>query len=123
MNQRPAFDAGGSRDDSPAGSQPQPKLEPPATLASFDKLLSSADPEPDSGQPAADSVDGRIPDLVLRQWSDALAAAGLYAEALVAHPAVEREDLVRRAELAVLVGDHLAALSLLAELREAGTPR
>jgi hypothetical protein len=122
MNQRPAFDAGGSRNDSPASSEPQQKTEP-ATLASFDKLLSSADPERDSGPSAGDAVDGRIPDLVLRQWSDALAAAGLYTEALVAHPAVERVDLVRRAELAVLAGDHLAALSLLAELKDASTPR
>jgi hypothetical protein len=57
---------------------------------------------------------------VLRQWSDAVAAAGLFTEALRIHPAVRRADLVRRAELAVLAGDHKLALHLLAEL-ERGT--
>lgn len=121
MNQRPAFDPGGSRDDPTPSIEPKPDLEPPATLASFDKLLSAADP--DSGHPLDDLVDGRIPASVLRQWSDALAAAGMFPEALQAHPALERADVVRRAEIAVLAGDHVVALSLLAELRDAQTPR
>jgi hypothetical protein len=60
---------------------------------------------------------------VLRQWSDALAAAGLFAEALTVHPGAERVDIVRQAELAVLAGDHTAALTLLAELEVARTLR
>jgi hypothetical protein len=60
--------------------------------------------------------DGDLPDSVLRQWGDALAAAGLFTEALQVHPAAERADLVRLAELAVLAGDHVTALRLLAEL-------
>ncbi len=67
------------------------------------------------------AVDGRIPDQVLRQWSDALAAAGMFPEALQSYPARQRADLVRRAELAVLAGEHLTALSVLAELKEART--
>jgi hypothetical protein len=63
------------------------------------------------------------PDPVLRQWSDALAAAGLFAEALTVHPAAERVDVVRQAELAVLAGDHQGALALLTELAEATTAR
>ncbi len=56
------------------------------------------------------------PPEVLRQWSDALAAAGLYSEALEVHPALERVDIVRQAELAVLAGIHTTALELLHEL-------
>jgi hypothetical protein len=60
---------------------------------------------------------------VLRQWSDALAAAGLFAEALTVHPGAERVDVVRQAELAVLAGDHRSALALLAELGGGKTAR
>jgi hypothetical protein len=123
MKKRPALAPGGSRNDPTHSSEPKPDLEPPATLASFDKLLSSTDPESTAEHPAYDLVDERIPVLVLRQWSNALAAAGLFPEALQTHPAMERADVVRRAELAVLAGDHRAALSLLAELRDARTPR
>lgn len=63
------------------------------------------------------------PAQMLRQWSDALAAAGLYAEALDAHPALERMDVVRRTELAVLAGHHELALDLLGELAEAASER
>jgi hypothetical protein len=122
MNQRPASDSGGSRNDPTPSSEPTPNLELPATFASFDELLSSGDPEP-GADPVSALVDGRVPIPVLRQWSDALAAAGMFSEALQAHPGVERVDVVRRAELAVLAGDHLAALSLLAELRDARTAR
>jgi hypothetical protein len=64
-----------------------------------------------------------VPRPVLRQWSDALAAAGLFAEALQIHPALERADIVRRAELSVLAGDPEMALHLLGELAAATTPR
>ncbi len=64
-----------------------------------------------------------VPWPVLRQWSDALAAAGLYGEALQIHPAAERSDVVRRAELAVLAEDHQLALNLLAELKNANSAR
>lgn len=74
-----------------------------------------------SGRPAASHGDVPLP--VLRQWSDALAAAGLFAEALLVHPAVERADLVRRSELAILVGDHQLAEELLAELAAGRTAR
>lgn len=120
MSQRPAPDNGGSRNDPTPRAEPTPNLEPPATLASFDELLSAGDPAPGASDPL---LDGRIPVAVLRQWSDALAAAGMFPEALQAHPAVERVDVVRRAELAVLAADHLTALSLLAELRDARTAR
>lgn len=66
---------------------------------------------------------GAVPLAVLRQWSDALAAAGLFGEALHVHPSAERADVVRRAELAVLAEDPHTALSLLAELADARTPR
>jgi hypothetical protein len=68
-------------------------------------------------------VEGRVPVPVLRQWSDGLAAAGLFDEALRVQPAVERADVVRLAELAILAEDPHVALDLLAELREAQTPR
>ena len=120
MSQRPASDDGGSRNDPTPSPEPTPNLEPSDTFASFDELLSAGDPVPGPNDPL---VDGRVPIPVLRQWSDALAAAGMFPEALQAHPAVERVDVVRRAELAVLAGDHLSALSLLAELRDARTAR
>jgi hypothetical protein len=123
MSQRPAPDNGGSRNDPTPSSEPKPNLEPYATLASFDKLLSSGDRDPATDDPLGSVVDGRIPVPVLRQWSDALAAAGMFSEALQAHPALERADVVRRAELAVLAGDHRVALSLLAELHDARTAR
>ncbi|MBT0769721.1 hypothetical protein KIH74_12355 [Kineosporia sp. J2-2] len=66
---------------------------------------------------------GGPPPEVLRQWSDALAAAGLYTEALEVHPAIERVDVVRQAELAVLAGIHTTALDLLGELAAAKTER
>jgi len=104
MSQRPARSKGGSRNEPPAVPTPGPV------------------PEPDPG-PAVITKDGRIPVPVLRRWSDALAAAGLYPEALQVHPGVERSDVVRRAELAVLAGDSHAALTLLAELDTARTAR
>jgi len=66
--------------------------------------------------------EGPPPDM-LRQWSDALAAAGLYPEALDVHPALERVDVVRQVELALLAGIHSTALDLLAELAQATTER
>ncbi|WP_285619780.1 hypothetical protein [Kineosporia sp. NBRC 101677] len=72
--------------------------------------------------PSVLRADGPPPE-VLRQWSDALAAAGLYAEALDVHPTLERVDIVRQAELAVLAGIHPKALELLQELREAKSER
>jgi len=129
MNQRPAPENGGSRNDPTPSTEPTPNLESPATpapfdeLLSFDKLLSSGDPDPAAENPVTVLVDGRIPVAVLRQWSDSLAAAGMFTEALQAHPAMERADVVRRAELAVLAEDHRTALSLLVELRDARTAR
>ena len=105
----------GSSAQSSAGSSSGP--------ASFDEMLASGDPDPAFEYHVSALVDGRIPIPVLRHWSDALAAAGMFSEALQAHPAVERADVVRRAELAVLAEQHLTALSLLAELRDARTPR
>lgn len=58
-----------------------------------------------------------------RRWSTALADAGLYPEALRVHPAAERADIVRRAELAVLAGNHKLALHLLSELKTRRTAR
>lgn len=107
MEQRPLPGSGGS---------PTPNLELPATC----ELPATREPP---GQPGSALVDGQIPTPVLRQWSDALAAAGMFSDALQAHPAVERADIVRRAELAILAQDHLTALALLAELRDARTPR
>jgi hypothetical protein len=69
------------------------------------------------------SAPSAVPATVLRHWSDALAAAGLYPEALQVHPGIDRADVIRRAELAVLVGDHHAALTLLAELDAARSAR
>jgi hypothetical protein len=60
----------------------------------------------------------------LRRWSDALAAAGLFGHALHVLPDVPA-DLFRRAELALLSGDHATAIRLLKELdseREADRP-
>jgi hypothetical protein len=74
----------------------------------------SARPEPVEIGP--DDRAAAVPPAVLRQWSDALAAAGLFAEAFTVHPAAERADLVRRAELAVLRGDHDTALWMLGDL-------
>jgi hypothetical protein len=75
-----------------------------------------ARPDPDEDERAL--AEGRVPVPVLRRWSDALAAAGLYREALQVHPAVERSDRVRRAELAVLAEDPHVALELLAEMAD-----
>lgn len=72
--------------------------------------------------PSVLRADGPPPE-VLRQWSDALAAAGLYAEALEVHPGLERVDVVRQAELAVLAGIHTTALELLKELDEGKSER
>lgn len=51
---------------------------------------------------------------VLRRWSDAFAGAGLFALALRVDPD-DDEHLFRRAELAVLAGDHATALRLFKE--------
>ncbi|GLY30080.1 hypothetical protein [Kineosporia sp. NBRC 101731] len=72
--------------------------------------------------PSVLRADGPPPE-VLRQWSDALSAAGLYSEALDVHPALERADVVRLAELAVLAGIHTQAQELLRELNEAESER
>ncbi|GAB3253667.1 hypothetical protein GCM10027456_29110 [Kineosporia babensis] len=72
--------------------------------------------------PSVLRADGPPPE-VLRQWSDALSAAGLYAEALDVHPALERVDVIRQAELAVLAGIHTKALELLQELKAAKSDR
>jgi hypothetical protein len=77
--------------------------------------------DPSNGPEPRSSAE--VPWPVLRQWSDALAAAGLFAEALRIYPAAERADVVRRAELAVLAGDHKLALKLLAELKAATSAR
>ncbi len=54
----------------------------------------------------------RYPADVVRRWSDALAGAGLFALALEIHPD-DDDDVLRRAELAVLAADHATALRLL----------
>ncbi|GAB6897593.1 hypothetical protein [Kineosporia succinea] len=72
--------------------------------------------------PSVLRADGPPPE-VLRQWSDALSAAGLYTEALDVHPAQERVDVVRQAELAVLAGLHARSQELLDELVEGTSER
>jgi hypothetical protein len=124
MSQRPANSKGGSRNTPTPTPEPTPNPEPFANRVAFDTLrFSGDDPEPVDADPVSALVDGRVPVPVLRQWSDALAAAGLFVEALQVHPGAERADVVRRAELAVLAEDHHAALTLLAELAAASTAR
>jgi hypothetical protein len=99
----------------PPGVTPAGQRKPPAGSGTV-----QAGPQPADQPGEAGRV---VPQPVLRQWSDALAAAGLFSEALRIHPAAERADVVRKAELAVLAGDHALALHLLAELKAARTAR
>ncbi|GAA3595458.1 hypothetical protein GCM10022223_08260 [Kineosporia mesophila] len=121
MSQRPANSPGNDQPSEPAESAPSGQSAQPAPTAQPVRSL-VLPVRPGQIPPSVLRADGPPPE-VLRQWSDALSAAGLYSEALAVHPALERVDVVRLAELAVLAGIHTQAQELLRELNEGESER